>query len=126
VAGSTFLMQGSAYLSDWHKLTWITLVAVVLALSGGICLLVGILTPATSVIVVLGTIGYALSWIPAPPANLLDSNAAIIDDIAITTAIAFLGPGAFSLDARLFGRREIFIPQEQPPRNHNFTNTELP
>jgi hypothetical protein len=56
----------------------------------------------------------------------LDSKAAIIDVIAITTAIAFLGPGAFSLDARLFGRRVIFIPQQQPPRNHNFANTELP
>jgi hypothetical protein len=25
-------------------------------------------------------------------------------------AVVFLGPGAFSLDARLFGRREIIIP----------------
>jgi hypothetical protein len=28
------------------------------------------------------------------------------------TAIALLGPGAFSLDARLFGRREILIPPD--------------
>jgi hypothetical protein len=27
-------------------------------------------------------------------------------------AIACLGPGAFSVDARLFGRREILIPRE--------------
>jgi hypothetical protein len=26
-------------------------------------------------------------------------------------ATAFLGPGAFSLDARMFGRREIVIPE---------------
>ena len=30
---------------------------------------------------------------------------------AISAALALLGPGAFSLDARLFGRREIIIPQ---------------
>jgi hypothetical protein len=27
-----------------------------------------------------------------------------------TAAILFLGPGAFSLDARMFGRREMVIP----------------
>jgi hypothetical protein len=30
--------------------------------------------------------------------------------IVLTTAIALLGPGAFSIDARMFGRREILIP----------------
>jgi uncharacterized membrane protein YphA (DoxX/SURF4 family) len=29
---------------------------------------------------------------------------------AIALAVICLGPGAFSLDARLFGRREIIIP----------------
>jgi hypothetical protein len=30
---------------------------------------------------------------------------------AASAALALVGPGAFSLDARLFGRREIIIPQ---------------
>jgi hypothetical protein len=30
-------------------------------------------------------------------------------------AITLLGPGAFSLDARLFGRREIIIPEAARP-----------
>jgi uncharacterized membrane protein YphA (DoxX/SURF4 family) len=29
---------------------------------------------------------------------------------SIAVALAFLGPGAFSIDARLFGRRQIIIP----------------
>jgi hypothetical protein len=28
----------------------------------------------------------------------------------MAVAVALMGPGAFSLDARLFGRREIVIP----------------
>jgi hypothetical protein len=34
--------------------------------------------------------------------------------MAVSTAIALLGPGAFSLDARLFGQREIIIPDRAP------------
>jgi uncharacterized membrane protein YphA (DoxX/SURF4 family) len=32
----------------------------------------------------------------------------------IVVALVCLGPGAFSLDARLFGRREIIIPSSSP------------
>jgi uncharacterized membrane protein YphA (DoxX/SURF4 family) len=113
VAGLTLLIQGAAYLNDERNLRFDALVAVTLAFVGGVSLLVGILTPITSLLVVLGTIGYAFSWLPAPSANLFDSKLAVIDVIAMATAIAFLGPGAYSLDARFFGRREIFIPPTQ-------------
>ena len=35
---------------------------------------------------------------------------AVFNLAAISAALILLGPGAFSLDARLFGRREIIIP----------------
>lgn len=35
----------------------------------------------------------------------------IVFEVTIPIAVAFLGPGAFSLDARLFGNREIIIPR---------------
>jgi hypothetical protein len=34
----------------------------------------------------------------------------MLNVIVQTTVIALLGPGAFSIDARMFGRREILIP----------------
>jgi uncharacterized membrane protein YphA (DoxX/SURF4 family) len=38
-----------------------------------------------------------------------------VDLGVISIALVLLGPGAFSLDARLFGRREIIIPQSYRP-----------
>ena len=113
VVGFTLVMQGAAYLNDWRNLRLDTAAVVALTLAGGVCVLAGILTPVASLLAISGNIGYALSWIPAPAANLFDSKIAIIYTITMATAIAFLGPGAFSLDARLFGRREIYIPATQ-------------
>jgi uncharacterized membrane protein YphA (DoxX/SURF4 family) len=113
VTGLTLLIQGASYLNDGRNLKFDALVAVTVDFVGGISLLAGILTPITSLLVVLATLGCTFSWLPAPGANLLDSNLAVIDVIAMATAIAFLGPGAYSLDARFFGRREIFIPPTQ-------------
>jgi uncharacterized membrane protein YphA (DoxX/SURF4 family) len=39
------------------------------------------------------------------------STLAAFNLAAISAALVLLGPGAFSLDARLFGRREIIIPE---------------
>jgi uncharacterized membrane protein YphA (DoxX/SURF4 family) len=42
--------------------------------------------------------------------NLLNAKPSQILATTIAVSIALLGPGAFSVDARLFGRREIIIP----------------
>jgi hypothetical protein len=49
-------------------------------------------------------------WFPLPSGSLLDCKPFILHLIATATAISLLGPGAYSLDARLFGWREIVIP----------------
>ena len=110
VVGFTLVLQGIAYLIDWHQLRLAAWMAGTLAVVGGICLLTGFLTPIAGLFTALAGIAITLSWLPVPARNLFDNNLVIIDVVAIATAIAFLGPGAFSLDARLFGRREITIP----------------
>jgi hypothetical protein len=82
-----------------------------LGLAAGASLLVGLLTPVAGVIVGLGALSIGFSILPAPTPNLFDARLSAIFAAIMTAAIVFLGPGAFSLDAVLFGRREIIIPQ---------------
>ena len=75
----------------------------------GVALTIGLFTAACSTLV---GVGYALVlFMPSEAALLphLDSVAAVFG-IAAAAGLGLLGPGAFSIDARLFGRREIFIP----------------
>ena len=63
------------------------------------------------------TIGLA-GWLPplGPPIFLNEMHAALSAIIA-AVAVFLLGPGALSLDARLFGRREISIPPDPKRRS---------
>ena len=65
-----------------------------LILFGASCLLLGFVTPVVTVFIGLCSVAVAFN----------------LDILVLSTAIALLGPGAFSVDARMFGRREILIP----------------
>jgi hypothetical protein len=69
-----------------------------LILLGAGCILLGFVTPVTAILIGLISITFAFS-----------SLAQLIDIVVLSAAIALLGPGAFSIDARMFGRREILI-----------------
>ena len=79
-------------------------------------LLIGFLTPLAGVVVALEAAGIGLSLLPACTRTLFDSYVSVVFAVAILLAIVTLGPGAFSVDARLFGRREIIIPPSSSPR----------
>jgi uncharacterized membrane protein YphA (DoxX/SURF4 family) len=70
-----------------------------LVLAGATLLLSGLLTPIVAV--VTGLISLAMAF----------SNFDHVELVVLSGVIALLGPGAFSIDARLFGRREVFIPR---------------
>jgi uncharacterized membrane protein YphA (DoxX/SURF4 family) len=91
----------------------------VLTFAGGAFLLVGLMTPFMAVLVAAGGVAAVLSWIPLPGQALSDSYPAILNLIVLSISIALLGPGAFSLDARMFGRREIPIPSSRSMSRHD-------
>ena len=74
------------------------------ALLISISLAIGFLTLFLSVIACLAAAANLL--IGPDPGNLID-----VFSLLDAAALALLGPGAYSVDARLFGRRVIVVPQ---------------
>jgi uncharacterized membrane protein YphA (DoxX/SURF4 family) len=86
-------------------------------LAGAALLLAGFLTPVAAGAVALAQAGSAFGWIATAAGASPGPQPAILPAV-VSTAVLLLGPGAFALDARLFGRREIVIPHEpRAPRS---------
>jgi putative oxidoreductase len=109
LVGVQLIWQSVAYLNTSEKGVIVWTMAL-MTFASGILLLGGLLTPLVALFAVLGGVGFFVSFIPLPNQSFLNNNLAIIDLIVLAIAIAALGPGAFSLDAWMFGRREIPIP----------------
>ncbi|MCU1252626.1 MAG: hypothetical protein JWQ49_5655 [Edaphobacter sp.] len=77
----------------------------------GASLLIGFLTPIAGASASLVNLAIGVSWFMTPGERAHDRAVADFYLVVISIAITVLGPGAFSLDARLFGRREIIIPE---------------
>jgi putative oxidoreductase len=71
-----------------------------------ILLMIGLWTPIAGGLIAVAQLGLALSH-PADPWTFIRVG-------ALGAALAMLGPGGCSVDARLFGRKQIEIPQRNP------------
>lgn len=106
MVGSTILIQPS--LIDLNSATPWAIVAALLSIISAIGLIAGFLTPAAGTVAALATL--AQWWLLAPANGPFDAVPQAVLLAAVAVAVALSGPGAFSVDARLFGRREIVIP----------------
>lgn len=109
--GFTLVSQGILYLSDARSPSLATWAVGLLTLASGALALIGYMTPLAGVVGGLISVASLLPWFPAPVPGLFLTRLATFLATTIAIAIVCLGPGAFSLDARLFGRREIVIPK---------------
>jgi uncharacterized membrane protein YphA (DoxX/SURF4 family) len=113
--GFTAAAQGWAYFAGANAAPWFW-AAGLLALLDGAAIVFGFLTPMASVVIALGALGTIVSWCPAPTPNQFGAVLPTALVIVIAVAIVFLGPGSLSVDARLFGLREITISRKQSPK----------
>jgi uncharacterized membrane protein YphA (DoxX/SURF4 family) len=113
--GLSLALQGVAGLAGGNRGAWTWTVGP-LALATGAALLIGFLTPVTSGLAALTSLGVLLSLLPPAVLDLPGGAPGTIYLAVMAIAVLLLGPGAFSLDARFFGRREVVIPHiSRPP-----------
>ena len=84
-----------------------TVILQIIGIGAGVLLLIGLWTPVAGGLATIAKVWIALSrflshsgdpWIPIAQAIL-------------SAVLAMVGPGAWSIDARLFGRRRIDVPE---------------
>ena len=106
--GVVCALQGRCYLVRADAASWTVGIAM-LALGG--LFMVGLLTPLVAIFGIMGGLLAAFSVIPSCASSLSQSSYALLLVATILIEVLLGGPGAYSIDARLFGPREIIIPR---------------
>jgi uncharacterized membrane protein YphA (DoxX/SURF4 family) len=114
VFGVAMLVEGGFYIREPNATLAAWCLGLSAIVSGGL-LLVGFFTPLVGVMVGVGAIGVILSLLPACTPSLFDSRPALVFAATMLFTITGAGPGRYSVDARMFGRREIIIPSCEFP-----------
>jgi len=106
VAGSGAVLEAALQLSAMQASLGAVMAAAAL-LAGG-ALVLGFMTPVAGLL--LAVQGMALlGAFSCGISRVFDSRMALIEFVAIAVALAIVGPGSTSIDARLFGLREVAI-----------------
>jgi hypothetical protein len=112
--GATAILEVHLAVIGGHSL--LNLSAAFVAVLAGVALIIGLLTPVVSAVLATGGAAILLS-LHAAVLRLLDSRMALFEFVVMAAVLVILGPGATSIDARLFGRREVAIRDEHSPND---------
>jgi uncharacterized membrane protein YphA (DoxX/SURF4 family) len=113
-AAFALIAQSIAYFVDSRELGLLSLTLAVIAAVLGALLLIGCLTRVVAVMAALLCLASMFAWFPNPRIGIFESRTTAAFAIVTTLALTCLGAGTFSVDARLFGRREVIIPKSSP------------
>jgi hypothetical protein len=112
--GGLAITLGALYLSNRTEHAGVVWAMASVLIVGGAALVIGFLTPFASLGIGLCVLGIAFSWFPGPPFASLAARLLVVLAVVTAAGIGLLGPGSFSIDGKLFGRREIVIPPRPP------------
>ena len=109
--GGTVVAQVLPCAPGWQNARFVSVAVCLLAIASGASLVFGFLTRIAAVM--LAILAASVTWfsLVTPSVGPAQSHTFGFNLVAIAVAIAMLGPGAFSLDAVLFGRRKVIIPR---------------
>jgi len=109
-AGIALVACGVIHFIAWQEASVLILSVAALSSIGGLLLLFGLFNCLACSLGALISLGTALGLIRVPMLNVSLAEVSAIFTAVIAIALLCLGPGAYSLDARRHGHREIIIP----------------
>jgi uncharacterized membrane protein YphA (DoxX/SURF4 family) len=109
VVGGATSSQAWMLISANHGAVNISVVIALAAFVTGIALIIGFMTPIASVLLSAGGLLLTVDSSVTGHLLLFESGMARLEFIVMSVALVPLGPGALSLDARFYGRREVDV-----------------
>lgn len=98
VSGTAFVSRSADSLQGGSA---IAVAAALLAMAAGTCLIAGLWTPIAGSVITVAGLWFALTRAEDPLASVLLAT--------IGATLALVGPGAWSVDARLFGWKRVGV-----------------
>ena len=112
--GVPLLVEGVALRADWRAGGPLIVVSLI-SVAASVSFVLGYSTGRGAVVGAIAVVAVHFTALPGECLNLFSTKMACFLAISIATAPIFLGPGAYSVDARRFGLREIVIPPRSTP-----------
>lgn len=113
--GLTAALQALAYLRVNDHQTLFGWISGILTICAGVSLSAGFLTVVASILICFSGLAAAYWGLLIPAPEFLGVLVPVVLLVFSAAAIAMVGPGALSVDARLFGLRKITIPRAPLP-----------
>jgi uncharacterized membrane protein YphA (DoxX/SURF4 family) len=111
VIGASAIAESAFYFFGSETEVKSFIAGLVLAVTGSV-LLIGFRTQLAGIVFALTKFLVLISWVSRPAADPITSLWTDLYAVSIAFAVVLLGPGSLSLDSRLFGPREIIIPEK--------------
>jgi uncharacterized membrane protein YphA (DoxX/SURF4 family) len=116
VVGASATLEAGLIIARNHAPAYVATIAAASVAIAGLALIIGFLTPIASVFICLVGVVVMVS-IPSAALLLFNSRMATFEFVVMSAVLVILGPGAISVDARLFGRREVAIRRAPRPND---------